>query len=140
METSPERDLEAHANELYWSSDASVNHIADDLDLSKGALYELVRGLPAGLACPRCSTELEYSNRTAREKAYVSCPECGFEEDEENIEAGIDEPVPTPRSTVATPAGDPEGRLALTRVVAGSALLGAAAGAALTLAFWKWRG
>jgi hypothetical protein len=44
METS-EKTLEA-ANELYWGSEKSVNQIADELDLSKGALYGLIRPLP----------------------------------------------------------------------------------------------
>jgi predicted DNA-binding protein YlxM (UPF0122 family) len=47
---------EDRANELYWGSDRSVNQIADELDLSKGALYGMIRPLPAALACPECGT------------------------------------------------------------------------------------
>jgi len=39
-------NAEDRANELYWGSDRSVNQIADDLDLSKGALYEMIRPSP----------------------------------------------------------------------------------------------
>jgi len=73
--------IKARANALYWESDDSVNDIADRLDLSKGALYSLVEPLPADEACPECAGELEFPNRTAREKGYVSCPECGLEEE-----------------------------------------------------------
>src|SRR5690606_33629189 len=50
------RMLEAddRANELYWGSNRSVNQIAEDLDLSKGALYGMIRPLPAAMGCPAC--------------------------------------------------------------------------------------
>jgi MYXO-CTERM domain-containing protein len=67
------------ANGLYWGSELSVNQIAEKLDLSKGRLYEMIRPDPTGLFCPLCGAEADYPNRTAREKAKVLCPECGFE-------------------------------------------------------------
>ena len=74
--------LTQRANTLYWESDRSVNQIADEMDLSKGMLYGMIRPLPANLPCPRCSTALEYANRTARERGLLSCPACGLEGDE----------------------------------------------------------
>jgi hypothetical protein len=71
--------LTQRANALYWESERSVNQIADEMDLSKGMLYGLIRPLPAELPCPRCSTGLEYANRTARERGMLSCPSCGLE-------------------------------------------------------------
>jgi hypothetical protein len=100
--------LKARANALYWESDDSVNDIADRLDLSKGALYGLVDALPANEACPECGGGLEYPNRTAREKGFVSCPECGLEEELALIRAAADEdamahlPVGTPVDGVPT--------------------------------------
>jgi endogenous inhibitor of DNA gyrase (YacG/DUF329 family) len=75
------RTLEAddRANELYWGSDRSVNQIAEDLDLSKGALYGMIRPLAAALGCPGCGTEVVHSNRTARERRLVDCPACGWD-------------------------------------------------------------
>ena len=70
----PEREMELRANELYWSSDMSVNQIAEELDLSKGMLYGLIRPRPAGLACPECAEELVYPNRTAKERCLLACP------------------------------------------------------------------
>lgn len=131
METSDDQVLQERANDLYWNSDDSVNQIADDMELSKGALYGLVEPLPAGLSCPRCGTEMEYPNRTARDKGHLSCPSCELEEDEDVVrDAGSGEgegPVPTLLGT------GPDARDALNRMLLGSALLGAAVGAALTL-------
>ena len=96
----PERETELRANELYWSSDMSVNQIAEELDLSKGMLYGLIRPRPAGLACPECSEELVYPNRTAKERAMLACPRCAWEGDEEDADMqGADgSRVPCPRS------------------------------------------
>jgi endogenous inhibitor of DNA gyrase (YacG/DUF329 family) len=75
------RTLEAddRANELYWGSDRSVNQIAEELDLSKGAFYGMIRPLAAGLGCPTCGREVAHTNRTARERSLVDCPACGWE-------------------------------------------------------------
>jgi hypothetical protein len=71
------------ANELYWGSDLSVNQIAETLDLSKGALYEMIRPLAAAVACPDCGTEAVHPNRTAHERGLVVCLSCGWEGDDE---------------------------------------------------------
>jgi hypothetical protein len=72
-------DADDRANALYWGSDRSVNQIADELDLSKGALYEMIRPLPAGLACPDCGAEVVHPNRTAKERRRVDCGSCGWD-------------------------------------------------------------
>ena len=69
------------ANDLYWRSEASVNRLARDLKLSKGALYQIIAPLPAGLRCPRCRAEMGYPNRTARERGIASCGACRFEDE-----------------------------------------------------------
>ena len=132
------------ANELYWGSDISVNQIADQLDLSKGSFYALIRPLPSDLYCPRCSTELVYPNRTARARAFLSCPACDYEADEEAArDAGADQPpdAVAVEQDVSAPAG---GRVvgiierarkegSLNRVMLGAVLLGVAGGIALAL-------
>jgi hypothetical protein len=75
----PSDSLTQRANALYWESDRSVNQIAGEMDLSKGMLYGMIHPLPAELPCPRCSTGLEYANRTARDRGLLSCPACGLE-------------------------------------------------------------
>jgi hypothetical protein len=72
-------ESDARANQLYWESDKSVNQIADQLELSKGMLYGLIKPLPAGLPCPTCSSDMEYANRTARERGLITCSSCALE-------------------------------------------------------------
>ncbi|HSG08532.1 MAG TPA: hypothetical protein VLA36_09245 [Longimicrobiales bacterium] len=136
MSAAVDRETEAKANDLYWSSQSSVNQIAEDLDLSKGTLYGLIRPLPSGLTCPDCSEEVVYPNRTAKERSVVACPSCGWEGDEMDADAnGGDGAVALPNvsddvDAVApppAPGGDPR------RIALGGALLGAAAGLALVL-------
>lgn len=120
-------DSAERANELYWGSDRSVNELAEDLDLSKGALYGLIKPLDAGLPCPDCSGGLEYANRTARDKGFVSCPGCEFEEEEVLVRAESGE------LDMAADLGDTPGYPARTLIA--TALLGTAAGFALARLF-----
>lgn len=149
MANSPSDDeaLRRKANELYWTSDESVNQIADDLDLSKGSLYNLVEPRPAGLPCPRCSTEMEYPNRTARDKGFLTCPACDLEEDEELVRAEWKSAarrsesgtmVVSPGSGTTARGGGSGEEAGSSRVALGTALLGAAAGLALVM--WVRKG
>lgn len=117
---------EGLANELYWSSDESVNHIAEELGLSKGALYQLVHPQDAGLVCPRCGGRLEFPNRTARDRGFVTCAACDWEgsTDAEEVEAR--------GRALVTGHG-----IAADRTVLGVALLGVAAG--VIVAWWLRR-
>jgi len=148
-------DAYERANQLYWGSDRSVNQIAEELDLSKGALYEMIRPLPTGLGCPLCGSEAVHSNRTAKERTRVDCPHCGWDgtEDEAVSFGGgrpagpsklprpdtdadssddlypadaFDRPGPLPARVTAR---ELDGR----RLIAGGALLGAAVGLALVI-------
>ena len=65
------------ANRLYWETDASVAEIADRFDLSRRALYELVRPFSAGTFCPACGGTLEYENRLSRRAGQAYCTACG---------------------------------------------------------------
>ncbi|MDT8368664.1 MAG: hypothetical protein RQ745_05625 [Longimicrobiales bacterium] len=129
------------ANALYWSSDHSVNDLADELDLSKGALYGLLRPHPAGLTCPECGGGMEYPNRTAKEKGLVTCHSCGMEEEEALVRAEAAEDAYAVAATheedaAATdpPSDGGSHRIGHSgigypaRVVVGAALLGTATG------------
>lgn len=139
-------DADDRANELYWGSDRSVNQIADELDLSKGALYEMIRPLAAGLDCPQCGAEVVHGNRTARDRGRVECTECGWDgnEDEARTQAGQ---AGTPRPvgegdpyteddfdvTTPVPASATSADSDTRRLVTGGALIGAALGLALVI-------
>lgn len=141
--------LTAEVNRLYWESDTSVNKIGEELGLSKGALYGILRPLLAGLPCIKCGEEMAYPNRTARDKGFVACSSCGYEDLEEVVQehwrdaaeleaAGV--PVDTPTALSKDSETDPvqEDLRALdrpycdrtfgTKTLAGTALLGVAAG------------
>jgi hypothetical protein len=82
---------EARANQLYWESDKSVNQIADEMELSKGMLYGMIQPLAAGMPCPRCSSDMEYANRTARERGLITCSSCSLELDEKDARRSWEE-------------------------------------------------
>lgn len=148
MDASDEAALSERANELYWNSDGSVSSIADVLDVSKGALYGFVDPLPAGLPCPRCSAEMEYPNRTAREHGLLLCPGCELEEEEDLVREEWREAArlsDEPALVVSPGSGETARRriaalheqVTRKRLLASAALLGAAAG--LALALWARR-
>jgi hypothetical protein len=90
------------ANRLYWETDESVAEIADQLDLSRRALYGAVRPLSSGASCTRCGGELQYENRSARKAGQAACTGCGATEyvEPESADAG-------PRPPLSVVAGDP---------------------------------
>lgn len=143
------RETVERANELYWGSDKSVNQIADDLELSKGALYGIIEPEPSGLGCPLCGDEVVYPNRTAKDRQLLDCPTCDwdgtpdettshleapqlsstegteFEPDSgEDVEDDLDLPAALPPRPFVGPSAT---------TIAGGALLGAAAGLALVM-------
>jgi hypothetical protein len=141
------QEAAATANELYWSSERSVNQIAEQLDLSKGALYGMIQPLPEGLGCPICEEEVVSANRTARERGMLSCAQCPWKGDaDETVALGRDGaltlPVYTDEGDVIGDADDalmpPIADRGRGRTLAGGALLGAAVGLALVL--WTRRG
>ena len=121
-----EEDLVSRANDLYWGSETSVNSLAEELDLSKGALYDMIEPYPAGIPCPNGDGEMGYANRTARDRGFVVCDHCGFEDEEirlvgEPDQGGFPHGADTTRSR-ASAYGTSTGRLV------GSALVGVALG------------
>ena len=146
----PDQDaLFQEANHLYWESDESVNQIGETLGLSKGVLYGFIAPLPAGLPCPKCGEEMVFPNRTARDKGFLECPECGMEEEEAAVQAYWESEAETEGDTLegARSLAHRAGRAMQTavesgrervstltprnRLILGTALLGAAAGLVL---------
>jgi hypothetical protein len=71
----------AEANRLYWESELSVGAIADQLGISRRALYEALDPEPAGAPCPDCGAELVFANRSAQIAGEAQCRGCGLEAD-----------------------------------------------------------
>lgn len=78
MDAAP-TDAAAEANRLYWDTDLPVGEIASRLDLSRRALYDAIRPVPATGRCARCGTRLEYPNRSSRDQGRATCRRCGSE-------------------------------------------------------------
>jgi hypothetical protein len=114
------------ANRLYWESEDSVAEIADRLDLSRRALYELIEPLPTGAACDVCGGPLSFENRSARTAGDATCVVCAETgaTDEESVAAA---------QTTGVAQFDIEAR-ERALLVGGAAVAGAAMGALLTLA------
>jgi hypothetical protein len=122
------RKTEARVNRLYWESDSSVNAIGEELGLSKGRLYDLLRPLPTGLGCPRCGSELGFENRTARDRGQLACSRCDFEGSQKDAL-----PAPEEGAELAPPPRDSgwdRGPVVNTTIAAGL-LAGAVAGVLL---------
>ncbi len=101
-------EVVTRANDQYWDSDAGVNQLARDLDLSKGTLYEILAPLPAGIPCPHCDGELGFANRTARERGFLSCAACGLEGERERVlDALADADALADTIPPAEPSSDP---------------------------------
>lgn len=127
-----ETELAYEANRRYWDTDASVNQIAEEMGLSKSSLYGVIDHLGTGLACPECSSELVFANRTARDRGMVSCSRCTFEGLADEI---LDEVEGADPGAATAEHGGAEGQTPSARVIAGTALLGVAAGLALATLF-----
>lgn len=72
-----DQETREQLNRLYWESDASVADIADQLDISRRALYDGIEPRPAGVPCPECGAALGFRNRTSAENGEAECSECG---------------------------------------------------------------
>ncbi len=129
------------ANDLYWGSEMSVNQIAEELDLSKGALYGIIAPNGCGQCCPLCGDEVGHHNRTARERGVLNCPTCEWDgsadetivyesstTDRTEDDADPDDSPPLPEKRAVRPLTMPQ-----LNVVTRGALIGATVGLALVL-------
>ncbi len=74
MATQPSR---LEANRLYWDTDASVGEIAEQLGVSRRALYALLEPTAADGPCSGCGEPLVFANRLARASGEAVCRGCG---------------------------------------------------------------
>lgn len=114
--------IAAEANRLYWETDTPVAEIAQQLELSRRALYDSVDPLPTGGSCEVCGTPLVFENRSARNAGIETCPNCEAQEDTPT-------PAALPQRTDAIREYDSERAVR----VGGAALAGAALGAIATM-------
>ncbi|CAN5632731.1 hypothetical protein BH23GEM9_BH23GEM9_05750 [soil metagenome] len=122
--TPRDEELAVEANRLYWEGEDSVADIAEQLQLSRRALYEMVEPLPTGTDCEVCGGPLMYENRSGRAAGHAVCAICD--------ETGAVEEQDAATSSAGTDAIEAEERALL---VGGAALAGAAIGALVTFAF-----
>ncbi|HKJ93069.1 MAG TPA: hypothetical protein VJ957_07865 [Longimicrobiales bacterium] len=127
-----EERLAREVNRLYWGTDTSVADIADQLDISRRALYDAIETAPAHLLCPECGAALGYRNRTSRARGDAECEVCGAEVDADAApapDAGQAKPA-----TPARPPLDPDALDAgRTLLIGGALLTGVAIGALVGL-------
>ena len=116
---SSDPDVTAEANRLYWDTDTSVAGIAEQLHLSRRALYDVLRPGAAGAKCNVCSGDMVFENRSARSAGQPVCAVCGARP------ASEPEVIAAPEPVVVT-AGDP-GALRLGGVMVMGAIVGAVA-------------
>ncbi|MBR9989024.1 MAG: hypothetical protein KFH98_04665 [Gemmatimonadetes bacterium] len=116
--------IAAEANRMYWETDTSVADIAQQLELSRRALYDSVDPLPTSASCDVCGSPLVFENRSARNAGIETCPACeaALEEDDDASEMAVAEPVRV----------DEEEMERVVRM-GSAALAGAALGAVVTL-------
>lgn len=80
--------LRQQANDLYWTSEETVDQLASRLGMSRRSVYSAVQPLPAGATCARCSGMLVFANRTSRSANLANCPTCMVEVEVQPGETG----------------------------------------------------
>lgn len=121
------------ANQLYWETDASVAEIADQLTISRRALYDAIEPRPAGVTCTQCEAGLVFRNRTAAERRRAECLECEIEVALETVVGGAaatGQAESARRPPRPTPVRVPESASGHGAAVGGALLVGIALGAA----------
>jgi hypothetical protein len=114
----------SEANRLYWETEDSVSDIAENLEISRRALYESVEPLPTGDNCEVCGGPLFFENRSARTAGDAACAVC-----EETGATDDNDTLTEARQPAVRSEGDDHAM-----IVGGAALAGAAIGALLTFA------
>lgn len=78
IDSTPTAMLE-RANDLYWSSDRTVEEITRELQMGRSTLYAAVRPVAAGVECAACGEEMVFTNRSNRADGTATCPSCTAE-------------------------------------------------------------
>ncbi len=127
------------ANRLYWQTESSVADIAEQLSVSRRALYELVQPASAGTVCSVCGGDVVFVNRSAKSSGTGRCVACGAEcTVTETPEPTLEETVPPyaagwPRARQATADARPDDLRTRALKIGGIAIAGAALGAVTAL-------
>jgi hypothetical protein len=93
------------ANSLYWETNASVSEIADQLAISRRALYDAIEPRPADVPCAECGAGLVFRNRTAAERRRAECLECEIEVALAEMDGAEEAGASARRATPRAPAG-----------------------------------
>jgi hypothetical protein len=117
----------SEANRLYWDTDSSVGDIANQLGVSRRALYEAIEPRSAGVPCSECGTETVFANRSALANGSARCPSC---EAEIEVPAARMERISEPRVVTAVANGRDR---SFAVGVGSAALVGVVVGAIATL-------
>jgi hypothetical protein len=104
----PDQPYHDDANRLYWETNASVAEIADQLAISRRALYDAIEPRPAQAPCTECGVILVFRNRTAAERRRAECLECELEVALEELTGG-GAPGPTAGPTAGETDGETDG-------------------------------
>lgn len=137
----PDPHPTAQANRLYWETDASVADIAEQLDISRRALYDLIEPRTTDRSCPDCGSLLVLRNRTAMHRRHAECPECEVEisldaatADATDAGRGVEPQVEQERAAgrLSPVASGPEGPSSSGPLLGGALVMGLAVGAAAT--------
>lgn len=129
------------ANRLYWQTNRSVADIAEELSVSRRALYELITPESAEMQCGSCGGDVVYSNRSAKSSHTGRCNQCGTECDTINDVTDMSETLTPyaagwPRVIHRQGAEDVKGRA---MQLGGVAIAGAAVGAIAALLITRRR-
>jgi hypothetical protein len=117
----------AEANRMYWNQATSVGEIANQLGISRRALYEVLQPKAAGVSCPQCGQEAVFINRSAQAAGMARCMTCGLETPAIPPEAAAAESTPQPMAT------NGKSPLSLRLGMGSAALVGLVVGAIATL-------
>jgi len=128
-------DTTAEANRLYWHTEQPVGDIAARLDLSRRALYEAIRPVPAEGQCGSCGAPLEFIKRSSRMHGLATCSSCGRQASAPAVHRRDNQPwtwsPPSRTAPPSPPMGEPVGVWTLGAAALAGAML--AAGATLVL-------
>jgi predicted RNA-binding Zn-ribbon protein involved in translation (DUF1610 family) len=126
----PDAHATRQANRLYWETESSVAEIADELDISRRMLYDLIEPRHTDASCPECGAGLVFRNRTALDRRQAECPECEVEVplvEPHGVEPAVEQEHAAANLSPVARDGTVRGNAPL---LSGALLLGLAAGAA----------
>jgi hypothetical protein len=92
-----DHESRSEVDRLYWETDTSVADIADQLEISRRALYDAIQPRPIGVACVECGGDLVFRNRSAADRRQAECLGCANEvvvervPDEDSVEPEVEQ-------------------------------------------------